>query len=58
MIYPVTEWKMSPKELEEYREKHPIKQTKKETVITFSSDYKWRGKKAAAAKKRSRLHDE
>lgn len=43
VIYPVTEWKMTPEQLAEYVKKHPIKQTKKETVIKFAAGSQKRG---------------
>jgi hypothetical protein len=60
MIEPVKVWYMTEEERLEYIKKYPINPTKKERVITFSNDkpdYKWRGKKAADAKKRSSLND-
>lgn len=56
MIEPVKVWYMTEEERLDYIKTHPIHSTKKERVIM--PEYKWRGKKAAAAKKRSDLNDE
>lgn len=50
MIYPVEEWKMTSQQLADYLKKHPIRSSKKETVITFSTDYKWRGESSCCKK--------
>jgi hypothetical protein len=46
----VTTWKMTEEQRLAYIEKYPIKRTKKERPVNFTTDnpdYKWRGKKAA-----------
>jgi hypothetical protein len=48
----VTTWQMTEQEHLAYIEKHPIKPTKKERPVNFTTDYpyyKWRGKKQLIA---------
>lgn len=59
MIGKVEVWYMTEEERQDYIKKHPIKpKNHKEIDRNFAStdvDYKWRGKKAAEAKKLQRL---
>jgi hypothetical protein len=55
----VTVWKMSEEERLAYIEKHPIRPSKKERAVNFTTDnpfpdYKWRSQIAAEASKRMR----
>jgi hypothetical protein len=53
----VTVWQMTEEERLAYIEKHPIKPSKKERPVNFttdSPDYKWRSQIAAEASKRMR----
>ncbi|TCJ05058.1 hypothetical protein [Cytobacillus praedii] len=59
MIGKVEVWYMTEEERQDYIKKHPIKpQEHKKIDKNFAKigvDYKWRGKKAAEAKKAQRL---